>query len=449
MTFRADWHSLQVRFWFILGCAVLPLLLIFLWGFRSEYQHQVKMAESRVLQVLNVSKRFEQVALEQASLILGIMSKANELDTLDPEACNGLAQRLQRSSPQLANLGAVHANGVVFCSAQPAPSPVNVSDRVWFKEALALDSQRLTSGEFVIDRISRQPGIVFGYPLKRDGAAADLMLFASMHMDFFRPVVESLPDEPGWQIQILRRDGSVLMSHPPAAPDVVAHASTTFTLDAALLSRLTNGQTIHQSPDRQGNLRLVGLKTMDVASNELVLSVTAPLHLSINRLRAALAWELAGLLALLLFSVGLARWQIYGLVEDWTARIQKVLRQIGQGQLDASMSPASTIRELADVEQGLAHMTNKLRAKHDENLRLLQAIEQSPVSVVITDPSGKIEYVNRKFVEISGYSKDEVLGKNPKILNHGITPRPVYETLWATLTRGEVWIGEFINTRKD
>lgn len=420
MIFRNHWDSLQVRLWFILGCAFLPLLLIFLWSFRSEYLHQVQMAEARVMQVLNESQRFEQVALDQVALILGIMSRANELDALDPEACSGLAQRLKISYPHLANLGAAHAQGTVFCSAQPASSHVDVSDRIWFKEALALDGQRLTSGEFVIGRISKQPGIVFGYPVRREDAPAEVVLFASLHMDFFRPVVESLPDEPGWQIQIQTPDGRVLLSHPPTASDASGQARSSFALHTTLRDKLTDGPSVHESPDSEGNLRLIGLNAMNVAADQLILSVTAPLHLSINRLKTMLAWELAGLLALLLFSLGLARWQIYGLVEDWTARIQKVLRQIGQGQLDASMSPTSNISELAVVEQGLASMTNNLRTKRDENLRLLQAIEQSPVSVVITDPAGRIEGgFNRSSQHLV---KRQILGNRSALLPASSSP---------------------------
>ena len=58
-----------------------------------------------------------------------------------------------------------------------------------------------------------------------------------------------------------------------------------------------------------------------------------------------------------------------------------------------------------------------------ENLRKLsQAVEQSPASVVITDTDGAIEYVNQKFVQVTGYSANEVLGKNPRLLNSGKTP---------------------------
>ena len=77
------------------------------------------------------------------------------------------------------------------------------------------------------------------------------------------------------------------------------------------------------------------------------------------------------------------------------------------------------------------------------------AVEQSPSSIVITDIHGTIEYVNGAFLIHSGYSKDEVIGQNPRILKSGNTPPLVYAEMWQTLARGQVWKGEIENRRKD
>lgn len=86
----------------------------------------------------------------------------------------------------------------------------------------------------------------------------------------------------------------------------------------------------------------------------------------------------------------------------------------------------------------------------ETRLRLLtRVVEQSPLSVVITDPQGKIEYVNPRFCELTGYEIREVIGENPRILQSGLTPRETYEALWITITRGQVWKGVFCNRKKD
>lgn len=81
--------------------------------------------------------------------------------------------------------------------------------------------------------------------------------------------------------------------------------------------------------------------------------------------------------------------------------------------------------------------------------KLSLAVEQSPSSIVITDIYAMIEYVNAAFLANSGYTQEEVIGKNPRILQSGNTPREVFTDMWQTLTRGEVWKGEMENRRKD
>jgi two-component system cell cycle sensor histidine kinase/response regulator CckA len=96
------------------------------------------------------------------------------------------------------------------------------------------------------------------------------------------------------------------------------------------------------------------------------------------------------------------------------------------------------------------HMDVTDRRAADEQLRLLsKAVEQSPVSIVITDAAGTIVYVNENFTVATGYTREEAIGENPRILNSGMQPPEFYEDLWSTVTgRGE-WTGEFVNRRKD
>jgi PAS domain S-box-containing protein len=90
------------------------------------------------------------------------------------------------------------------------------------------------------------------------------------------------------------------------------------------------------------------------------------------------------------------------------------------------------------------------RKRMDESVRKLsETIAQSPVSIVITDTSGAIEFVNSKFTEVTGYSKAEALGQNPRILKTDETPSEVYHQLWETITNGKVWKGEFRNRKKN
>ena len=89
------------------------------------------------------------------------------------------------------------------------------------------------------------------------------------------------------------------------------------------------------------------------------------------------------------------------------------------------------------------------RAAEAQLRKLSLAVEQSPESIVITNLEAEIEYVNDAFLRITGYSREEVMGRNPRILHSGKTPREIYEAMWSALARGEPWKGEFNNRRKD
>ena len=105
--------------------------------------------------------------------------------------------------------------------------------------------------------------------------------------------------------------------------------------------------------------------------------------------------------------------------------------------------------ELERRARALARSLAETQRLHAELLVLNQAMEQSPTSIVITDATGNIQYVNPFFSLLTGYASDEVLGQNPRLLKSGHTAPETYEDLWAHLIRGEPWKGELINRRKN
>jgi len=84
-----------------------------------------------------------------------------------------------------------------------------------------------------------------------------------------------------------------------------------------------------------------------------------------------------------------------------------------------------------------------------ERERLRSAIEQTEDMIVITEPEGTIQYVNSAFEQISGYRREDVIGKNTRLLKSDRVDPELYKTLWQTLRSGEPWEGQFVNKRKD
>jgi len=98
---------------------------------------------------------------------------------------------------------------------------------------------------------------------------------------------------------------------------------------------------------------------------------------------------------------------------------------------------------------GISEDITERKQAEDALVKLSQAIEQSPAAIIITDAAGRIEFVNPKFTQMSGYSAEEVLGQNLRLMEAGETSPEEYNQLWKTVTAGKVWHGEFHNRKKD
>lgn len=110
--------------------------------------------------------------------------------------------------------------------------------------------------------------------------------------------------------------------------------------------------------------------------------------------------------------------------------------------------PTFNDNELVFLKGVNIDITEKKEA--EKQLRLLSiSIEQSPVSMVITDVNGTIEYINPSFTKTTGYTKEEAMGKNPRVLKSGIHDTSFYEEMWKTLLSGQSWIGEVQNRKKN
>ena len=128
-----------------------------------------------------------------------------------------------------------------------------------------------------------------------------------------------------------------------------------------------------------------------------------------------------------------------------TARIEYQLK-IGEREVwfSTSISPMdndNTLWVARDITE---------RKQAEEQMHLLATgLEAAATGIAITNKNGAIEWVNPAWSTLTGYSKKEVIGKNPRVLKSGKQPNEFYKNLWATILSGEVWRGELINKRKD
>ncbi len=139
-------------------------------------------------------------------------------------------------------------------------------------------------------------------------------------------------------------------------------------------------------------------------------------------------------------------------------RLTTMVNRVQQGDLNARVTVGDK-DEIGVLSAAFNTMAEEISRWHQEFEVAVQertavlgkfseVIEQSPVSIVITDILGNIEFVNPKFSELTGYSMEEVLGENPRILKSGETPYQTYKKLWETISSGHIWEGDLANRKK-
>ncbi|MBN2653723.1 MAG: response regulator [Nitrospirae bacterium] len=103
------------------------------------------------------------------------------------------------------------------------------------------------------------------------------------------------------------------------------------------------------------------------------------------------------------------------------------------------------------VKEALRNRELRMQKKNavEQLKKFYRAVEYSPVSIIITDLAGNIEYVNPRFTDVTGYVSEEVIGKNPSVLKSELTPDDRYTELWKTILGGRVWQGELQNRKKN
>ncbi|WP_258239824.1 GGDEF domain-containing phosphodiesterase [Pseudidiomarina homiensis] len=166
---------------------------------------------------------------------------------------------------------------------------------------------------------------------------------------------------------------------------------------------------------------------------------------------AGVPWWPLGLLLLLFFAVGLALWlALQRFIARPAKRLVDAVLQFGRhGFVSDENLPLRLPNEFGILAHNIRLAAKERRHREAQLRKLSAAVEQANESIMITDLDGNIEYVNPAFCETTGYSADEVLGKNPRLLSSGRTPAHDYEALWQSLSDGKTWQGELYNQTKD
>jgi PAS domain S-box-containing protein len=274
--------------------------------------------------------------------------------------------------------------------------------------------------------------------------------------DIFKPLADVRAGQTGF-ITIINREGTIL-----------AHSQKDMIFENISAGETTDGGIIASAMDLKTGYSRNTILGIDgfvayapIKDREWSLIVVLPYEefiTSLNTLRnvsliITLAVLIVGVFVSLTMAVGISRPLSKLAAAADQIRKYDLSQRVDIRSGDEVGKLSYSFNKMADeLERAISVRDNEIgeRKNAEEQLRKLSlGIEQSPISIIITDADGNIEYVNPKFTEVSGYAFEEVFGENPRILKSGKQPPRFYRGLWDTIKAGKEWRGELQNKHKN
>ncbi|CAK0751224.1 two-component system, cell cycle sensor histidine kinase PleC [uncultured Gammaproteobacteria bacterium] len=438
---------------FVICCGVvvmLGLLAVFGVNLDAEYD-QAMVTATRTSRTL-AGMLDEHVARTAQSVDLTLAALADRLTyqkSLDGGRDPGTHEMLRRiigESPLLRALVVVDADGKVIVDSASSPvRPYSVAGRGFFAAVRDSRGERMVTDTIERGRYLDGNGsaaqvwhLAMARRLETGGVFAGAVV-AVVNPNYLQYIHTPLTEDNGVTVSLFLRDGTLIARSPEA--------------EAAIGRSFADSAPFRDGLDGHERKSLIDRDPIGNRSSILIWHTTS-------------AWPLVALVAMPAETV-LAHWRD----EAWTNGLIVILvgltiaglvtllvievrwRSSLQATLHENLLALSRLNSELDgrVEERTAQLRREIaerRQVETELRKLVRAVEQSPLSVLITDPDGKIEYVNPYFSEVTGYCAEEVIGKNPRLLQSGWTPAAEYRRLWETITSGKVWRGEIYNRTK-
>jgi PAS domain S-box-containing protein len=310
----------------------------------------------------------------------------------------------QKGIPQIVSMYFVDSKGILSASSLEYPiKKINLSDREYFRHHRDITGDTPFISRPYINRLTNKLNFVFSQRISAsDGSFAGLV-GASFEMNYFESLYGELLGDTFLNISLIREDGFPVVMF-PSEDNLISLSVKNSSLFTKYLPHASNGVYREKDGDPNGSDQMIAFSRLP-ANYPLVARITYD-------------WNTA-----------LALWKRDALVKTGLFVLFSAL---------AVMLTRLLMRRLVELERS------------EEQRSLLNLIvSQSPVSVVVTDQEGVISYVNPCFSTLTGYSAEEAIGQNPRILKTEATSPETFQDMWAKLAVGQEWSGELCNKKKD
>ncbi len=450
--------SLRARLVALVLLAVVPALGLTAFEGVEYHERAGIAARDDALRVTRLAQGRIERAIDETHALLLVLAEVPAVRDLDPEACNKLMANLVARRALTGSLIVTDASGDAVCSGLPLPGPVSFADRAWFQQVLT--ARDFVVADYVIGQVSQGAQLNTAYPLIGDDGRIHNVIGAGIDLAALTALAAEAQLPEGSVLTVVDDAGTILLRQ----PDPEAWVGQTFPDVPLVEAVIEQGEGSIETVGIDGVQRLYGFTPLAggtvsdpvAAGSAAFVAVGIPSSVAYAAAHADFERNVIGLL--------LAGWLAltaawfgggYFLVHPMRGLIATTQR-LAAGDLTARTGlghRAGEIGQLAaafdDMATTLKETLERREAAEAERTLVAVAVEQSADAVLITDSSGTITYVNAALERLSGYSRDELLGSNPRLFKSGRHDAAFYRAMWATLTAGRTWTAVMVNRRKD
>lgn len=434
--------TLKGRLLLLIGAALIPAIGLILYTVWQSYENELANVRSKVLGLAKASQLEGNIKTEGARQLLSALAVNPELFSTSHETCHQKLSYLLKNNASYVNFGAVDLNGDIFCSALPQKTRLNISEVGWYQRVKA--SHAATVSSVHLGKLSGKPVQVTGYPVFDTSGQLKLVIFAALSMDYLSRIQGegSLPENS--EILAFDHDGTLLQ----LSPDRNNLTSTTLPehplIQPVIHSSLENSTAEVAGID--GHVRFYGFVRLGQQGQHSYIAVGIPKSYAYAGINKILLYSFAGLLLVSVIVLTIA-WLGSTLIAGKINTLVQVSRRFGAGNLAERTGLPHDTSEIGRLAHSFDDMADTLQQRQLELQSQKFAMDQHAI-VSIADTAGFILYANDKLCEISGYTRQELIGRNHNILNSGLHDKQFFRDLWKTIHAGKVWQGEIRNVKK-
>ncbi len=435
--------TLRARLMLLAFLALLPVCALIVQLGEHYYRFVVSSVYQDAASLARLMASEQERRIEDAERFLSTLASMPSIKARSGDYCSALTEVMKQQASGYVNVGLTDANGRLMCDGLSTLRLTGFADSDWFRKSL--ESHEFSVGAYQVDPGSGRTVAIVVLPMLDQAGQLQGSLYAALDLAWIEQLnaLEVLPKRS--VLLMFDRDGMVLQRYPHPEQWVGSRHR-----DAPFLNDIMSAGSMEvlEMPALDGIKRLVAFKTLPSQNGKVYLAVGIPSEIAFAGLHEEL--QSIGIGIALAFIATLAIIWVAGerLIAGRIRHLATAVRRFGEGDQGLGSELTYPPDEIGDLARTFDRMADSIKRREKQLQRYYFALDQHAI-VSTTDAAGNITHVNDKFCEATGYTREELMGKNHRILKTEHLSAETAKKMWGTLTQGQVWHSNVCNRSKD